>query len=172
MARSYTKNGDDGNTTLATGIRKPKSDIIFEAIGTLDELSSTIGISRAKLGQDEQLANIQKDLFEAGSIIAGYYKPAKADEFGARVQKLERWIDEIDEKLPQLKNFILPGGSPSATYLHHARTVARRAERCVERIKDAQLKPILIYMNRLSSYFFSRARYENLKCGVQEQEWK
>ncbi|MFH0927800.1 MAG: cob(I)yrinic acid a,c-diamide adenosyltransferase [Candidatus Micrarchaeota archaeon] len=172
MARSYTKNGDDGSSSFGDGSRHPKSHIIFEAVGTLDELSSTIGIAKAKMGQDEQLSNIQRDLLEAGSIISGYYKGGKAAEFEGRVQKLERWVDEIDASLPELKNFILPGGCPSAAYLHHARTVARRAERRVQEIGEDGLKPVLVYMNRLSSYFFARARHENLVCGVQEKEWK
>lgn len=172
MSKSYTKNGDDGNSSLGDGSRHPKSHAIFEAIGTLDELASTIGIAKAKLNQDEQLSNIQRDLLEAGSIISGYYKEAKAKEFVGRTQKVERWIDEIDSKLPPLKNFILAGGCPAAAYLHHARTVTRRAERRVQELETLQISPILIYMNRLSSYFFARARFENLQCGIQEKEWK
>ena len=172
MGRPYTKNGDDGNSSFGDGSRHPKSHKVFEAVGTMDELSSTIGIAKAKMGQDEQLSNIQRDLLEAGSIISGYYKPAKAQEFEGRLKKIERWIDELDEKLPELKNFILAGGCPAAAYLHHARTVTRRAERRVQEIGNDEYKPILVYMNRLSSYFFVRARYENIKCGISEKEWK
>jgi len=172
MGKSYTKNGDDGNSSFGDGSRHPKSHIVFEAIGTIDELSSTIGIAKAKLGQDEQLSNIQKDLFEAGSIISGYYKPAKAQEFEGRLKKVERWIDDIDGQLPELNNFILAGGCPAAAYLHHARTVTRRAERRVQEIEEADFKPVLVYLNRLSSYFFVRARLENIKCGILEKEWK
>ena len=172
MTKSYTKTGDDGNSSFGDGSRHPKSHIVFEAVGTLDELSSTIGIAKAKLGQDEQLSEIQRDLLEAGAIVSEYYGNSKTQEFESRTKKIEGWIDEIDQKLPELKNFILPGGCPAAAYLHHARTVTRRAERRVQEIRNEGLKPVLIYINRLSSYFFARARYENLKSGIQEKEWK
>ncbi|MFA5108343.1 MAG: cob(I)yrinic acid a,c-diamide adenosyltransferase [Candidatus Micrarchaeia archaeon] len=172
MARSYTKLGDDGLSSFGDGSRHPKSHLIFEAVGTLDELSSVIGIVKAKVGEDEQLKLVQKDLLEAGSIISGYWQKEKAAEFEARTKILEKYIDEMDAKLPALSNFILPGGCPASAYMHHARTIARRAERKVQEIEVAQFSSILVYLNRLSSYLFARARVENLKCGKPEEEWK
>ena len=175
--KSYTGKGDSGSSGLGDGLRARKSEPVFEAVGMLDELNAVIGLARAaadeKEGRDEQLELIQSDLFEAGAHVSGYRKAADAaDSFARKLKRLEEWIDEIDAKLPPLANFILPGGCRMAARLHHCRTVCRRAERAVERL-ETQAKPfILPYLNRLSSYFFARARLENQQAGVQETDWK
>ena len=170
--KSYTRNGDDGSSCLADGVKRPKSDAIFWAVGAIDELASVIGIAKVKLGRDEELEKIQKNLFLANSVLSGYYGAEKAGEFGEKTGELERWIDKMDEKLPKLHKFIIYGGCPASAYLHFARAVARRAERSVRAIDEKDFGKILVYLNRLSSYFFARARWENLKAGVKEEEWK
>ncbi|MCL6088637.1 MAG: cob(I)yrinic acid a,c-diamide adenosyltransferase [Candidatus Marsarchaeota archaeon] len=182
--KSYTGKGDSGSSGLGDGRRARKSEPVFEAVGMLDELNAVIGLARAaadeKEGRDEQLESIQSDLFEAGSFLSGYSKPADAnDSFARKLKRLEGWIDEIDAKLPPLANFILPGGCGMAARLHHCRTVCRRAERAIERLEEPAAgerktakAAILPYLNRLSSYFFARARLENQQAGVQETGWK
>lgn len=171
--KSYTKKGDDGTTCLGSGARKEKSHELLEAGGCLDELSSIIGEARSGTGKEEaELASIQRDLFEAGSIISGAWKVEKASVFEEKLILLEKSIDEMDEKLPELKHFILEGGTPFAARLHMARAVTRRAERRVQALGMKEFSPILKYLNRLSSYFFARARFENMKAGVKEEEWK
>jgi ATP:cob(I)alamin adenosyltransferase len=172
MAKSYTGKGDGGISGLGNGERARKSEPIFDALGMLDELNSLIGIAALKAGNnDEQLEQIQQDLLEAGSIISGYSR-GEFENFEHKVKRLERWIDSIDERLPPLENFILPGGCEIAASLHHCRTVCRRAERAIEKLEDNSKSKILPYLNRLSSYFFARARFENMKAGVKEKIWK
>ncbi len=174
--KSYTGKGDAGDSGLPGGKRARKSEPIFEAVGMLDELNSVIGLARVaadkKKGLDEQLEAIQSDLFEAGSCLCGYWPAEKSEMFVHKLKRLEEWIDEMDSEMPALENFILPGGCPLAASLHHARTVCRRVERRVEGIDVPAKKRILPYINRLGSYFFARARFENLKAGVEETVWK
>lgn len=175
--KSYTGRGDSGHSGLGDGKRHPKGHPTFEAVGTLDELNSLVGLAKAGLGYpDEQLDAIQRDLFEAGAIVShsrrGKGEKAATKTFGAKLKRLENWIDAMDAKLPPLRHFILPGGSAFAARLHMARTMCRRAERRVEAAEAPGRKELLPYLNRLSSYFFTRARYENQKAGVQEHEWK
>ncbi|MFH1095217.1 MAG: cob(I)yrinic acid a,c-diamide adenosyltransferase [Candidatus Micrarchaeota archaeon] len=170
--KSYTGKGDGGQTTLGNGECRPKSDAVFYAIGSLDELSSAIGIAKAQAGDDDELGRIQADLFGAGALISNAALAQKAPGFGEKLKRLEGWIDKMDEKLPELGHFILPGGSEIAARLHLARAVCRRAERRVQTLGRDDLAPVLAYLNRLSSYFFARARFENMKAGVKEKEWK
>lgn len=174
--KSYTGKGDAGSSGLPDGKRARKSEPIFEAVGLLDELNSVLGLVRAaadpKKGLDEQLETIQADLFEAGSYLCGYWPAEKAVSFEHKLKRLEGWIDEMDEQMPALSNFILPGGCRLSASLHHARTVCRRVERRVEGIDVPSKKHILPYINRLGSYFFARARFENQKAGVEETVWK
>jgi cob(I)alamin adenosyltransferase len=175
--KSYTGKGDTGSSGLGDGQRARKSEPVFEAVGMLDELNAVIGLARAEIdkreGRDEQLEEVQSDLFEAGSFLSGYRKAEDAaDSFARKLKRLEEWIDEIDAKLPPLSNFILPGGCAMAARLHHCRTACRRAERAIERLESPAKPSILPYINRLSSYFFARARLENQEAGVQETAWK
>lgn len=165
ITKVVTKTGDGGQSGLADGKRLPKSHEIFDAIGTIDELNSLVGILRTyPVGMDLQvyLANIQHDLFSVGAQLAGG-SPAALDE---AISDLEDAISAMNEDLGPLKEFILPGGTASASVCHYIRTVARRAER--ECVKAGVVLP---YINRLSDYFFVAARYLNYQAGKRETTW-
>jgi cob(I)alamin adenosyltransferase len=180
----YTRGGDQGTAQLLTGERRAKDDAAFEAMGTVDELCSVVGVAHAGLNEsdphspiqmDEWLLEIMSRLFDIGSHVA---KPRKLDsEFHADgvgggfdehyVEQLEDWIDLLTEALPELQSFILPTGAVTAAHLHVARTVCRRAERrvipLVVREQGALCDPhALKYLNRLSDFFFAAARWANL----------
>ena len=176
----YTKTGDDGSTSLFGGTRVQKNNIRINAYGTIDELNSVIGIAVSGDINDEikfELENIQNVLFQIGSELASpenvksnIIKRTSEED----VKNLETLIDKFDEKLPPLKNFILPGGNNSAAQLHYARTVCRRAERIIVELKEFELvsKNVLIYVNRLSDLLFVLARYQNLSRSTAEIIWK
>lgn len=175
----YTKKGDQGKTSLFGGTRVPKSSARIEAYGTIDELNSVVGVA-ASYGLSEQgriwVKNVQEDLFILGADLASppdsKTRINRLDE--AAIEFLEQAIDTMEETLPQLKNFILPGGSPQGAALHHARTVCRRAERATvachqtEELSDLTIK----YLNRLSDFLFVLARFENKQAGQPEESWK
>lgn len=175
----YTKTGDKGETSLFGGARLPKSHLRIESYGTVDELNSYIGLLRDSL-ENEELRNILKDtqdrLFDLGSNLA--LDPSKKlvvptiDE--SDIEILEQKMDEMDETLNPLKNFILPGGHVIVSYCHLARTVCRRAERNVVALSlSDEVDEILIrYLNRLSDYLFILARKIAADLGVKEIEWK
>lgn len=180
ITRVYTRTGDDGTTGLGGGQRVPKDSARIEAYGTVDELSSSIGVAVA-LGLQprlaETLARIQNELFNLGSDLCILEEdkvkmPVPVVE-ERHVDALERLMDELSEELSPLQNFILPGGTPGAAQLHVARTVCRRAERMV--IALSRLEPVgsfvVKYLNRLSDTLFVMARYENLKRGVTDVLW-
>ncbi|UFJ41295.1 cob(I)yrinic acid a,c-diamide adenosyltransferase [Brevibacillus humidisoli] len=176
----YTKSGDKGETSLVYGTRVPKHSPRVEAYGTCDEANSAIGFALSFLPDDESwrdLQNvfhiIQTKLFHIGAELAtpdgkkvGW--PIQADD----VTFLEEQIDKMDSALPQLTNFVLPGGHPTAAGLHLARTVARRAERrSVEVDRQEAVNPVVIqYLNRLSDFLFVAARYVNHKLGKAEAQ--
>ena len=176
----YTKTGDDGSTSLFGGTRVQKNNIRINAYGTIDELNSVIGIAVSGDINDEikfELENIQNVLFQIGSELAStenvksnIIKRTSEED----VKNLETLIDKFDEKLPPLKNFILPGGNNSAAQLHIARTVCTTAERIIVELKEFELvsKNVLIYVNRLSDLFFVLARYQNLSQSTAEIIWK
>jgi cob(I)alamin adenosyltransferase len=167
----YTRTGDRGETSLFGGARIPKDDPRIEAYGTIDELSSFVGVARASWPSspiDALLARIQSDLFDIGAHLAS---PGSARFTGAdpaRIGELESAIDAMESELQPLRNFILPGGCAAAAQLHVARTVCRRAERLVVALHD---ESSIIYINRLSDYLFVAARYANLKHGVDDVPW-
>ncbi len=174
----YTKTGDDGTTGLFGGARLPKHHIRIEAYGTVDELNSVIGWLMAFVQHGETyelLQTIQARLFTVGSNLAS--DPDKdmitPDLTDNDTQMLEKSIDSMQSELPELKHFILPGGSEAISAAHLARTVCRRAERrCVALAFDSQVEPIIIlYLNRLSDYFFVLARWIGHQEGVQEIKW-
>ena len=171
LSRIYTKTGDGGETSLGDGARLPKHHPRIAAYGTLDELSSVLGIVLSS-GADGELAvllrAIQNDLFDAGSDLC---VPGAAGEklriLASYTERLEREIDRHNESLQPLNSFVLPGGAPRAAWLHFARTVCRRAERHVcelmqiEEEKDRVNPEVLRYLNRLSDLLFVLARVAN-----------
>ena len=175
----YTKTGDKGETALFGGKRLPKNHLRIEAYGTVDELNSWIGLLRDCIEQAtvrHLLKEIQDRLFTLGSNLAS--DPDKEmitpDIFESDVERLEQEIDAMNEALPVLKNFILPGGHPIVSYCHINRCVCRRAERHV--VALAQQEPveeiIIRYLNRLSDYLFVLGRKIAQDLGAEEVIWK
>ena len=175
----YTKTGDTGQTSLFGGGRVHKDDARVEAYGQVDELNSVLGLARAEGlgGLDAVAAAMQNQLFTIGSVLATP-RDAKAAAHiphidPAWVTQMEQHIDAWDAELPPLTAFILPGGSKAAAWLHLARTVCRRAERCVVTLHhggQVQVE-VVTYLNRLSDTLFAMARYANLKAGVPDVPW-
>ena len=171
LNRIYTRTGDDGTSALATGERRPKSDLRFAAIGTVDETNAHVGITRLHreaLGADldTMLARIQNDLFDLGADLATPEKVGARERLRistTQVERLEREIDGLNQNLKPLTSFVLPGGTPAAAALHLCRTVARRAERLtVELAARETVNPEAVhYINRLSDFFFVAARVVN-----------
>lgn len=173
----YTKTGDDGTTGLFAGGRVPKTHPRVETYGTVDELNSLIGVARAAgAKQSDWLKRVQNDLFHLGSDLATPLD-AKADWVvrtpDEAIAWLEERIDEMTAKLPPLKNFILPGGCLPAAHLHVARTVCRRAERHAVALAttDDITDNAMVYLNRLSDFLFTLARYENMLAEETEEAW-
>jgi cob(I)alamin adenosyltransferase len=176
LNRIYTRTGDNGTTALGTGERRSKADIRIEAYGTIDETNAAIGVARLFAVEedpevDAMLARIQNDLFDLGADLC-------TPEGGAReiawtplrvvksqVERLEQEIDAMNALLEPLKSFVLPGGTPTATYLHLARTICRRAERLMVALSQTEgetvSKASLQYVNRLSDHLFVASRYLN-----------
>ncbi len=176
----YTKKGDDGSTALFGGRRVPKYDPRIEAYGTVDELNSFLGLLRdqneAAMARAELIA-IQERLFTLGAALAADPEKEnlkKPDLLDADIAILELKMDEMEEELPPLKNFILPGGHPAVSVCHICRTVCRRAERRAAELASMEaLDPIIIrYLNRLSDYLFVLARLIAKKSGADEIPWK
>lgn len=177
-SKIYTRTGDDGTTGLFGGARLPKHHIRIEAYGTVDELNSVIGLLASHITDQETLQlliTIQSRLFTVGSNLAS--DPSKdmitPDLTDEDIQMIERTIDRLQTTLPELKNFILPGGNQAVSVAHIARTVCRRAERrCVALSYDSTVDPIIIlYLNRLSDYFFVLARWLGQQEGIAEIKW-
>lgn len=178
----YTKTGDKGETGLFGGDRVPKNSIRIEAYGTIDELNSFIGLAVHEVRNNDVkglLEGIQNELFTVGSDLAApdNEKTLKLDI--QRVQphlyvRLENEIDRFEERVEELRNFILPGGTKGAAVLHICRTICRRAERLVAALKSTENinENILIYLNRLSDLLFVLSRFENSFSGVQDIKWK
>lgn len=173
----YTKKGDDGTTSLLSGRRIPKTMPEIKAVGALDELNSFVGLLRSEIhNSQDHLEEIQWNLFNAGSIIIndnGTELPEITEE---DIKILENLMDEMNKKLPELKNFILPKGSKAVSSAHICRTIARRAEievlECKILDNFIKLHPISKYLNRLSDYFFVLARYIAHLEEVKETIWK
>lgn len=160
----YTRGGDKGRTSLFTGERVDKNEARIEALGSLDELVAALGMAKVAPGCDGELnrmlENLQTELYLAMSDIAG---EATGDSRlpGDAVALLESQIDRMDEDLPPLRDFVIPGASPASAALHHARTVCRRAERRVATVSREFTVPamILAYVNRLADLLFTMARW-------------
>lgn len=162
----YTKTGDNGTTALYGGKRLSKGDLKIEAYGTVDELNSFLGLTASYIKEVEYqqlFQDIQSRLFDIGTHLAaetGKNNLILPEISVAKITLLEQYIDKMNESLPELKFFILPGGNQTAATAHIARTVCRRAERCVVRLAEQDtIQPILIqYLNRLSDFLFVFAR--------------
>lgn len=180
LNRIYTKTGDDGTTALGTGERRPKYDLRIAAFGTVDETNAAIGVVRLHTKDapelDAMLARIQNDLFDLGADLAvperegqgtkqGTKKAERLRVVTSQVERLERDIDALNDKLAPLTSFVLPGGTPAAAYLHVARTICRRAERVMVELAAQPGEPVgaagIQYINRLSDFLFVASRAAN-----------
>ncbi len=175
----YTRAGDRGKTSLFDGTRVLKSDIRVDTYGTIDELNSAIGTAVSQLERTteksvaKELRQIQHDLLEIGSTLA-HSEPLPVVGLSGRPLDFEKLIDRLTNAMPELKNFILPGGGPAGAALHVARTTARRAERNIVALmqKEAIDETIVRYINRLSDLLFTMARYVNHLEKHKETIWK
>jgi len=182
ITKVYTRTGDKGTTRLVGGSEVHKDDARIEAYGTVDELNAVVGIVRTLLAEgsplDAHLGEVQDDLFNVGTDLAtpeadrweGMYRVGDTD-----VERLEGWIDTLNDDLAPLAEFILPGGGPAGAHLHLARTTCRRAERRV--VSLGHLDPTLSqgalrYLNRLSDYLFVASRWAAHQEGVPETTWR
>ena len=178
ITRVYTKTGDSGQTSLATGERVSKSSLRVSAYGDVDELNSVLGLARCRISDESLqplLQQIQNDLFVLGADLATP-QPAPGNPDPVRriaaseVEPLEKAIDRYNDTLPALQEFILPGGSEPGALLHVARAVARRAERTTVALSESErINPqAFIYINRLSDLLFVLARVVNRRDGSPE----
>jgi len=181
LDKIYTRGGDRGETSLATGARRRKDDVRVEAFGAIDETNAAIGVVRlaTAVGDamlDAMLARIQNELFDLGAELATPVDPAKPIDpamrlviVPAQVERLEKDIDALNADLGPLKSFVLPGGEPAAAHLHVARTICRRAERVLVSLaetKGEEVSPTAFaYVNRLSDFLFVASRYVNRERG-------
>jgi cob(I)alamin adenosyltransferase len=182
--RVYTKTGDDGTTGLVGGDRAPKDDPRIEAYGTVDELNSAIGLVVAALARSAArprlepiLRRVQNELFNLGAELAtpDAARRARSPAVSERhVEKLEQELDDLNEGLPELRSFVLPGGGEASAFLHLARTICRRAERRTvslargEAVGDWSVK----YLNRLSDALFVFGRFASAADGQPEPLWE
>lgn len=178
----YTRTGDKGTTSLTGGERVPKTCLRLEAYGTIDELSSALGMLACQPTCVEEvrgeLIEVQQELFNIGSYLAT--QPGSPTEKycpptdSAKIAQLEGWIDTLDNQTPKIKAFVLPGGCECASRAHLARTICRRAERCILRLSETEPvdASVICYVNRLSDYLFAAARYLNFTQGIEEIIWK
>jgi cob(I)alamin adenosyltransferase len=185
----YTRTGDSGETSLCNGSRTFKDSLRVEAYGSVDEVSSYIGLTVVKTDQADlkyHLMDIQKDLFVVGSNLAlpgisSQSQIGKETRFEQEipkitddmVKKLENWIDKYTKELPELNRFILSGGVEVSTLLHVARTICRKSERRIVSLKRSEEidKNVLKYMNRLSDYLFTAARLATHRAGKEDHKW-
>ena len=178
LDRIYTRAGDAGQTSLGDGTRVSKADRRIDAYGTIDELNSVLGLALAHGVPDElrpPLERIQNELFDLGADLAVPVEDRRRERLRVtreQVEALEELCDRLNESLPPLRSFVLPGGSEAAAFLHVARTVCRRAERVVVALAEtAAVNPEAIaYLNRLSDVLFIVARAAN--AGTREPLWR
>ncbi len=178
----YTKTGDNGSTMLFGGTRVSKDHIRVECYGCIDELNSHVGLVGVKCKDDSNkalLEKVQNFLFNIGSHLAT--DPSKEKAKGqlpelesAEIRLVEKEIDRLTKQLPELKNFILPGGHESVAQCHITRTVCRRCERVVTALSNHEhVHPVILpYLNRLSDYLFTLARFLAKENGVDEIKWR
>lgn len=181
-SKIYTKTGDKGKTSLLGGTKVPKSHVRIESYGNVDELNAFLGLLSDHVADDElhsQLREVQDRLFTTGSMLAT--DPDKGSGFKIPLLQqedilfLEKKIDAMNEDLPPMKSFILPGGNPVVSIAHICRSVCRRAERSVVLLMESGsfVDPLVIkYLNRLSDYFFVLSRYIAKQLKAEEVLWK
>jgi cob(I)alamin adenosyltransferase len=177
----YTKTGDNGLTGLIGGTRVHKNDIRIEAYGTIDELNSFMGLlisSDIEVAEIKFLQNIQHKLFTIGAYLATDTSKVELQDAvileSDEILLIETEIDRLDDLLPQLNSFILPGGSQSGSLAHVCRTITRRAERRLFDMSECYTvdKQVIMFINRLSDYFFALSRYLTIQTGGEEIYWK
>jgi len=179
----YTRTGDAGDTTLFGGGRVSKDHPRVAAYGAVDELNAALGWAGTQIGDEplqERLLTLQHDLFTIGGALAavpredGSRHPHLPPLPTERAEEMEGWIDEASGELPELREFVLPGGTPGAAALHRARTICRRAERKVVHLAlhEAVEEDVIVYLNRLSDLLFSMARLANHRAGHPDVVWK
>jgi cob(I)alamin adenosyltransferase len=171
LTRIYTRGGDKGETSLGDGRRVAKHDARVEAYGTVDEVNAVIGLARLHCADmpavTAMLARLQNDLFDLGADLCVPGDSGKKDGglriVQSQIDRLEAEIDSLNARLAPLNSFVLPGGSPTAAFLHQARTVARRAERLICALYDREgVNPLAVaYINRLSDHLFVLSRHVN-----------
>ncbi|MCZ6870894.1 MAG: cob(I)yrinic acid a,c-diamide adenosyltransferase [Gammaproteobacteria bacterium] len=176
LTRIVTRGGDKGNTRLGDGSTRRKSDVRVEAIGQVDELNSCLGVLASQLRNDEIEALVQgfqNTLFDLGADLA---VPGRGGLDPGAIQRLEAIAQDHNRELPELREFILPGGSEVAAFCHLARTMCRRAERAFVRLADSEPDvdgaSVGIYLNRLSDVLFILARVLNAQDGASEILWQ
>jgi cob(I)alamin adenosyltransferase len=175
----YTRTGDEGKTSVIGG-RVDKDDIRVEAYGTVDELNAFVGDAITRLDDEKysdligHLTEIQHELFDAGADLAQAGEKRRYKVNAEMVRRLENWIDQYEKECPELKRFILPGGTRGAAALHICRVLARRAERMVVTLCREQKtnEEVRRYLNRLSDFFFVAARVANVRENVANVEYK
>jgi len=175
----YTKTGDGGKTSLFGGKRVSKDDVRIEAYGTVDELNALIGVAISETNDksaEKVLRKIQNDLFVLGGDLATPVDETKVKlprTVEKMVKNLENQIDIYEAEIPELKNFILPGGTKASALLHLSRTVCRRAERRVINLSNVEQinLEVVKYLNRLSDLLFVLARFENSVNNISDDEW-
>lgn len=176
----YTKTGDSGTTGLYGGARVGKDSVRIAAYGEIDELNAVIGLVRAETPHEpvkNSLINIQRSLFTVGAQLAAPGSDPQIESITAKeVSFLEQQMDVMTQSLPPLKNFILPGGGRTASLLHLARTVCRRAERSIVQLSKTSGESVdqwlMIYINRLSDFLFVMARLANQLERIEDIPWK
>jgi len=179
----YTRTGDAGETALFGGGRVSKDHPRVAAYGAVDELNAAVGWAASQVADEalcERLALLQHDLFTIGAALAaapredGERHPHLPPLPVHRPAEMESWIDEAASELPELREFVLPGGTPGAAALHQARTICRRAERMVVHLAlhEAVEEDVIVYLNRLSDLLFSLARLANHRAGEPDVTWR
>jgi cob(I)alamin adenosyltransferase len=184
LNRIYTRRGDKGETSLVGGQRVSKDALRIECYGTIDELNSFVGAASVALGDDPRVASlvaillrVQHELFNLGSILATLaddVHPKQPQVTDVEIRQLETEIDEMNDALPALRSFVLPGGSEANVRLHQCRTICRRAERVAVALAREEPVPetAIQYLNRLSDALFVWSRWVNSALGLPEVLWE
>ena len=184
LNRIYTRRGDKGETSLVGGQRVSKDALRIECYGTIDELNSFVGAASVALGDDPRVASlvaillrVQHELFNLGSILATLaddIHPTQPQVTDVEIRQLETEIDEMNDSLPALRSFVLPGGSEANVRLHQCRTICRRAERAAVALAREEPVPeaAIQYLNRLSDALFVWSRWVNSALGLPEVLWE